>query len=137
MNLCFISKRLIHPRKPFFKTYLQCVFQKHFQDVFARPLQDVFKTSSIRLQDMFARRFLQDAFKTSCNYVFKKASSNYVLKTSWRRLGRQKNVTLKASSPRRVFAWMLDKKFNQDLATYFFKQKIDSSEIGFFSFWII
>ena len=53
-----------------------------FQDVFSVTLfvfQDVFKTSSRRV------------CKTSCNYVFK---------TSSRRLGRQKNVTLKTSSVR-------------------------------------
>ena len=67
------------------------------EDVFnSRPLQDVFaiglpKTSSIRLQDAFAR-CLQDVFmKTSCN-------RRRLAIMSWRRLGRHKDVTLKTSS---------------------------------------
>ena len=61
-----------------------------FQDVFSVTLfvfQDVFKTCF----QYVLLKCLQDAFKTSCNYVFK---------TSSRRLGRQKNVTLKTSSVR-------------------------------------
>ena len=57
------------------KTYLRYVFLK--------CLQDVSKTSS--------RRLPRRVCKTLCNFVFK---------TSSRRLGRQKNVTLKTSSRR-------------------------------------
>ena len=82
------------------KTYTRGVFRTHpiitirlfaqqtflvFQDVFSITLfvfQDVFKTFPRRLQDVFARRL---AIMSS------------------RRLGRQKNVTLKTSSPRRMF----------------------------------
>ena len=92
-----------------------------------RRLQDVFKTSSRRFQEVFARilpnmfsRCLQNIFKTSLQDVFKIFSRRfldvflkifskrlqdilqtrleYVLKTSWRRLGRQKFVELKTSS---------------------------------------
>ena len=64
-----------------------------------RRLQDFFKTS---LRYVFLKR-LQNAFKTSSRRVCK-TSCNYVFKTSLRRLGRQKKVTLKRSSPRRMFA---------------------------------
>ena len=74
------------------------------------------KTSSRRLEDVFSVTLFvfQDVFKTSSRRVCK-TSCNYVFKTSSRRLGRQKNVTLKTSSrrlqdvfstssPRRMFA---------------------------------
>ena len=81
---------LSRPLEDILKTYLQYVFMKYLQEV----LQDVFKTFSRRLQDVFARRLAI---------------------MSWRRLGRQKNITLKTSwrrfedvfstsSPRRMFA---------------------------------
>ena len=88
-----------------------------FQDVFSVTLfvfQDVFaiclpKTSLKRLQCIFktsCKTSSRRVWKTSCNYVFKASS---------RRLGRQKNVTLKTSgrhleddfstpSPRQMFA---------------------------------
>ena len=94
---------------------------KRLEDVFSVTLfifQNLLKTSSRRLQDVFAiclpemsSRLLQDVFKTSS-----KTSSRRVCKTSSRRLRRQKkNVTLKTcsrrlqevfntSSPRRMFA---------------------------------
>ena len=50
---------------------------RHIEDVFARHLPR-------RLQDVFARRPLED--------VFMMTSWNNVLKTFWRRLGRQKKV---------------------------------------------
>ena len=57
------------------------------------------KTSSRRLEDVFSVTLFvfQDVFKTSSRRVCK-TSCNYVFKTSSRRLGRQKNVTLKTSS---------------------------------------
>ena len=66
-----------------FKTCLQYVFQKRLQDVF----QGVFKTG---FQGSFKENVLQLCLED-------------VFKTSWRCLGRQKNVTLKMSSPRRMF----------------------------------
>ena len=75
---------------------------RRLEDVFSVTLfvfQDIFKTY---LRYVFQKR-LQDAFKTSSRCVCK-TSCNYVFKTSLRRLGRQKNVTLKMSSPRRIFA---------------------------------
>ena len=63
---------------------MQYVLQKRLQDVF----QGVFKTC---LQGSFKENVLQLCLED-------------VFKTSWRRLGRQKNVTLKMSSPRRMFA---------------------------------
>ena len=99
-----------------------------FQDVFSVTLfvfQDLLKTSSRRLQDVFAiclpktsLKRLQCIFKTSCKTSSRrvwKTSCNYVFKASSRRLGRQKNVTLKTSgrhleddfstpSPRQMFA---------------------------------
>ena len=51
----------------------------------SRRLQDVFKMFSRRLQDVLPR-CLQDVFKMSCKNIFK---------TSSRRLGRRKIVTLK------------------------------------------
>ena len=63
--------------------------------LFAKRLR---KTSSSRLARRLPRR-LQDVFKTSSRRVCK-TSCNYVFKTSSRRLGRQKNVTLKTSSRR-------------------------------------
>ena len=73
--------------------------------------QDVSKTSSRRLQGVFAIRLpetssrrlarrLQDVFKTSAKTSSRrvwKTSCNYFFKTSSRRLGRQTNVTLKTS----------------------------------------
>ena len=59
------------------------------------------KTSSRRLEDVFSVTLFvfQDVFKTSSRRVCK-TSCNYVFKASSRRLGRQKNVTLKTSSRR-------------------------------------
>ena len=55
--------------------------------------KDVLKRSSRHLQDIVARRLLEDVFKTSCRYVLKtswtrlcKRSCKHVLKTFWRRL---------------------------------------------------
>ena len=96
-------------------SYISC-FPRRLQDVFAirlpktssrrlqDVLQDVFRTFSRRLQDVF-----QDIFKTS---------SRRLQEVFARRLGRQKNVTLKTSSirlqdifrtssPRRMFAWLV------------------------------
>ena len=99
-----------------------------FQDVFSVTLfvfQDVLKTSSRRLQDVFAIRLpkmssrrlqdvLQDVFKTFSRCLPRRLQDVFqtclqdvlqlclqeVFKTSSRRLERQKNVTLKASSVR-------------------------------------
>ena len=75
--------------------YIEDVFSVTFfwlprrlQDFFRTCLQDVFQR---RLQVMFARR-LQD--------VFKKSSGRHLVNTSWRRLGREKDVTLKTFSGR-------------------------------------
>ena len=82
---------------------------RRLEDVFSTfyVFQDILKTSSRRLQDVFAihlpKTSSRRVYKTSCNYVFK---------TSSRRLGRQNNVTssrrlqddFSTSSPRRMFA---------------------------------
>ena len=67
---------------------------KHFlfSKTSSRRLEDVFKTSWRRLQSSTF-----SSSKTSSKR-FCKTSCNYVLETSSRRLGRQKNVTLKTSS---------------------------------------
>ena len=65
--------------KAYFPANISC-FPRRLQDVFVIRLR---KTSSRRLQDVFARRL---AIMSS------------------RRFGTQKNVTLKTSSPRRMFA---------------------------------
>ena len=93
--------RLPRPLEDVLKTYLQYVFLKHLQDV----LKTSCKTSSRCFQDVF-KMCLQDVLQL----CLQDAS-----KMSWRRLGRQKNVTLKTSwgrlqdvfstsSPRRMFA---------------------------------
>ena len=75
--------------------YIEDVFSVTFfclprrlQDFFRTYLQDVFERC---LQVMFARR-LQD--------VFKKSSGRHLVNTSWRSLGREKDVTLKTFSGR-------------------------------------
>ena len=68
--------RLPRPLEDVFKTHLQYVFLKRLQDVFKTCLRDVLQ---LCLQDVFASRL---AIMSS------------------RRLGRQKNVTLKTSSVR-------------------------------------
>ena len=66
----------------------------------SRRLQDVFKTSLRHVCKKSSSWCLQD--------VFKKTSCNYVLKSSWRRLGRLKifytEYIFSTSSPRRKFA---------------------------------
>ena len=92
-----------HISKIFYPANISCFprrLQGVFQDVFSVTLlvfQGVLKTSSKRFQDVFAislrktsSRRLQDIFKRS----------SIILKTSSRRLERQKNVTLKTSSVR-------------------------------------
>ena len=56
-----------------------------------RRLQDVWMMSWKHLANK-SRKRLQDVFKTSCEI-----SSRRISKTSWRRLGRRKIVTLKTS----------------------------------------
>ena len=86
-----------------FPANISC-FPRRLEDVFSVTLfvfQDALairlpKTSSRRLQDMFARRLAimssRRVCKTPCNYVFKtswktkKCYTEDVLKTSWRRL---------------------------------------------------
>ena len=63
----------------------------------SRRLQDVFKT--------FSRRF-QDVFKTCLQDVLQLCLQN-VFKTSLRRLGRQKNVTLKTLLSHELFELFL------------------------------
>ena len=128
---------MIHPRKHFFKTYLQCVFQKYFQDVFARPLQDVFKTSSVSHQCLyktFSSRRLQDVLQLRLQEDVLQLCLEDVLKRSWKTKKCYTEDVFSTCSPRRVFTGILHKKFNPDLATYFFKQKIDSCEISLFTF---
>ena len=111
---------------------------RHLEDVFSVTFfvfQDLFKTSSRRLQDVFAirlpktfSRHLQDVFKTfsrPLQDVFQDVLQlclQDVFKTSSRRRGRQKNVTLKTSwrrledvfsmsSPRRMFAGIVRQHF--------------------------
>ena len=90
-----------------------------FQDFFSVTLfvlQDVLKTSSSRLQDVFAihlpktsSRRLQDVFKTSSRRLPRRLQDVFARRLavmSSRRLWRQKNVTLKTSSrrPQDVFS---------------------------------
>ena len=90
---CILSKVL----KTSNPSVLRCFCSKHFlfSKTSWRRLEDIFKTC---LQDFFQTR-VQDLFKTSSNTF-----CNYVLKTSWKT---KKNVMLKTSSTRRVFAGLL------------------------------
>ena len=75
----------------FSKTSWRRVCKTSFKDVFKTSSQDVFNTFSRGLQDVSARRLLQDISRTSCNYVLKtswktkKCYSGEVFKTSSRR----------------------------------------------------
>ena len=94
------------------------MFSRRLQNIFKASLQDVFKIFSRLFLDIFLKTFskrLQDVLQTRLEYV---------LKTSWRILGRQKFVELKTSSrrlqgvfnrssPRRMFTGLIltnDKK---------------------------
>ena len=70
-----------------------------------RRLENIFSvTSSKRLQDKIARRLLEDFLRRLLANTFwrrlTKVSCKHLLKTSWRRLGRQKIVTVKTFSRR-------------------------------------
>ena len=96
----FPSFGSLHFRNPF---YIRSFFQKnqiYTQQTFL-IFQDVFNTSSRRLQRNTFRlpRPLEDVFKTCLQDVLQLCLQD-IFKTSSRRLGRQKNVTLKTSSRR-------------------------------------
>ena len=82
-----------------FKTCLQCVFKTSLQDVLKTCLQDVFSVTIFRLT-----RSLQDVLQD-------------VFKTSSRRSGRRKIVTLTTCSRRlqdqQIFAGMILQQLNQ------------------------
>ena len=90
---------------------LTCSIQQAFlafQNVFSVTISHLsrcLQTSSRRLRKMSLRRIqdvssrgLQDVFKTCLQDVFKMSSTRRLKNTSWRCLGRQKNVRLKTSS---------------------------------------
>ena len=66
---------------------------------FSRRLEDIFKTSSKRLEDLFARR-LEDVLKTSWRRLenLLKTSWQDVLKTSWRRIAKTNILVLTKTS---------------------------------------
>ena len=96
---------------------------RRLEDVLQDVLKDVF---AIRLTKTFSRR-LQDVFKTCLQDVLQLCLQD-VYKTSSRRLGRQKNVTLKTpwrglqdvfstSSPKQMFAGREVYLLKQELKT--------------------
>ena len=107
----------LHSGKPYFKDFLP---SKHF--LFS-------KTSSRRLEDVFSVTLFvfQDLLKMSSQDVF----ARRLAIMSSRRLGRQKNVTLKTSSrslqdvfstssPRRMFAGLASMKMITELIVFYF-----------------
>ena len=70
------------------------------EDVFTTSSRHNCKTSWIRLE----KDVLEDLLKTFLEDILQMRPEN-VLKTSWRRLGRQKNVTLKTSWKTRNVFW--------------------------------
>ena len=91
-----------------------CCFPRRLEDLLKMSwvlqflvLQDVLKTFWRRLQDVFAKRLPKMSSRRTCKTSSSRRIEDVlqlyledVLETSWRRLGRQKNVTLKTSSVR-------------------------------------
>ena len=126
-RICNVSSKNI------FKMFSQDLFKmfsRRLQDVF----QDVFNTSSICLYKTFSSRRLQEVLQLRLQEDVLQLCLEDVLKTSWKTKKCYTEDVFSTCSPRRVFTGILHKKFNPDLATYFFKQKIDSCEISLFTF---
>ena len=117
------------------------IFSRCFRKTSSRCFQDLFKmsskTSSVSHQCLyktFSSRRLQDVLQLRLQEDVLQLCLEDVLKTSWKTKKCYTEDVFSTCSPRRVFTEILHKKFNPDLATYFFKQKIDSCEISLFTF---
>ena len=82
------------------------VFQDVFKTSWTRIQRNNFsssKTSLRRVCNTSSKNVLKTCFQGSFKENVLQLCLEDVFKASWRRLGRQKNVTLKMSSPRRMF----------------------------------
>ena len=103
---------IIKLHRRLFPANISC-FPRRLQDVFSVTLfvfQDLFKTSSRRLQDVFAIRLpemssrrLQDVFKTCLQDVLQLCLQD-VFKTSWKTKKCYTEDVFSTSSPRQMFA---------------------------------